>query len=438
MPARRLLCTLILLACGHIALADSTVDALTAKANSGDAAAQFDLGTLYMNGDGVQKDVQTAIDWYTKAGNQGDPDAEFNLGVMYDNGIGVAQDQKRAIDWYTKAARQGDKDAQARLAQMYFQGEGVAEDDKRAYQWIYLAASGLSAESPPQKNRAMLADKIGQSTARELEKTAGQLIQAKPAATPTPAPATSTSTTSTTSTATPTTPTASKMPAVLSSTVDHSNTEERSSSASTGRTVLTIPQEEVAAAANAEAEASQRNAAPAPEEASSPSLAYRITSAFSRDKKPTPSAPANTDTAPAADTTALAPDTHIEASQPTEPEPVVSKPEPVVSKPAPVPVSTPSQPASTSHSTPAASTGKNTRWAVQVSTGSSQANADVLVRKLKAKGFNAFSSKSKTTRGTYLIQVLVGPNGDKDSAIRSSQAVDKAMGTQSMVVPFGR
>lgn len=415
MPARSLLCTLILLACGHVALADATVDALTAKANSGDAAAQFDLGTLYMNGDGVQKDVQKAIDWYTKAGNQGDPDAEFNLGVMYDNGIGVAQDQKRAIDWYTKAARQGDKDAQARLAQMYFQGEGVAEDDKRAYQWIYLAASGLSAESPPQKNRAMLADKIGQSTARELEKTASQLVQAKPtaapAATPTPAP---------TATPTTTTPTTNKMPVVLSSAVDHSNTEEDSGNASANRTVLTIPQEEVAAAANAEAEASQRNAAPTPEEESSPSLAYRITSAFSRDKKPTPTTPETTNTAPAAETAVPAAEPPAETAPPAAPEPVVSKP-------APVPVSTST-----------ASAGKSTRWAVQVSTGSSQANADALVRKLKAKGFNAFSSKSKTTRGTYLIQVLVGPNGDKDSAIRSSQAIDKAMGTKSMVVPFGR
>ena len=33
--------------------------------------------------------------------------AQYNLGVMYDNGQGVQQDYKEAVKWYRKAAEQG-------------------------------------------------------------------------------------------------------------------------------------------------------------------------------------------------------------------------------------------------------------------------------------------------------------------------------------------
>jgi len=37
----------------------------------------------------------------------GEADAQFLLGLMYDNGEGVPQDYKQAIKWYTKVAEQG-------------------------------------------------------------------------------------------------------------------------------------------------------------------------------------------------------------------------------------------------------------------------------------------------------------------------------------------
>jgi len=46
-----------------------------------------------------------------KAAEQGDAMAQFNLGVMYDEGQGVARDDAKAVEWYTKAAEQGDSRA---------------------------------------------------------------------------------------------------------------------------------------------------------------------------------------------------------------------------------------------------------------------------------------------------------------------------------------
>ena len=46
---------------------------------------------------------------------QGVANAQYNLGVMYDNGDGVPQDSKTAEKWYTLAAEQGDAKSQYNL-----------------------------------------------------------------------------------------------------------------------------------------------------------------------------------------------------------------------------------------------------------------------------------------------------------------------------------
>ena len=50
-----------------------------AAAGQGFAAAQYNLGTLYENGDGVPQDKSEAAKWYRAAAEQGDEDAQFNL-----------------------------------------------------------------------------------------------------------------------------------------------------------------------------------------------------------------------------------------------------------------------------------------------------------------------------------------------------------------------
>ena len=52
-----------------------------------------------------------AVKWYRIAAEQGDADAQFNLGLLYNNGDGVTQNYTEAAKWYHKAAEQGDYDA---------------------------------------------------------------------------------------------------------------------------------------------------------------------------------------------------------------------------------------------------------------------------------------------------------------------------------------
>ena len=67
-------------------------------AEQGYAKAQFNLGLIYYNGQGVRQDYTQAVQWYRKAAEQGDAKAQYNLGVMYDNGQGVRM-QKPNIIW---------------------------------------------------------------------------------------------------------------------------------------------------------------------------------------------------------------------------------------------------------------------------------------------------------------------------------------------------
>ena len=56
-----------------------------------------------------------ARNWYEKAAAQGDADAQYNLGVLYYNGEGVPRDISKAREWFEKAAAQGDESAKAAL-----------------------------------------------------------------------------------------------------------------------------------------------------------------------------------------------------------------------------------------------------------------------------------------------------------------------------------
>jgi TPR repeat protein len=80
-------------------------------AELGDAEAQFNLGVLYDEGAGVERNLATATDWYRKAATQGFIDAQTNLGIMYYHGLGVDRDHELAAHWFRLAADQGDAEA---------------------------------------------------------------------------------------------------------------------------------------------------------------------------------------------------------------------------------------------------------------------------------------------------------------------------------------
>ncbi len=94
-------------------------------------------------------DYATTLRLFQPLAERGDAAAQYGLGVMYRNGQGVPQDDAEAVKWYRLAAEQDFAGAQASLGGMYSQGHGVPPDVVLSYMWLNLAASRF----PPGKDR---------------------------------------------------------------------------------------------------------------------------------------------------------------------------------------------------------------------------------------------------------------------------------------------
>ncbi|GAA7738518.1 hypothetical protein TH0010_03540 [Helicobacter pylori] len=69
------------------------------------------LGVLYQNGQGVEKDLIKAAYLYSKACELKEGDGCGALGGLYYNGDGVKQDSKKAVALFEKACKLGYKKA---------------------------------------------------------------------------------------------------------------------------------------------------------------------------------------------------------------------------------------------------------------------------------------------------------------------------------------
>ena len=81
------------------ARADS-VAAVQELAEQGDTKAQFILGSMYRDGQGVAQDVDAMLRWWGLAAEGGNFDAQFALGNLYSGGFEVAKDNVLAYMWF--------------------------------------------------------------------------------------------------------------------------------------------------------------------------------------------------------------------------------------------------------------------------------------------------------------------------------------------------
>jgi uncharacterized protein len=114
---------------------------LQQRATEGDAAAQAELGFLYLYGHGVPKDPADAFEWTQKAVDQGNTRAMLVLAQMYMTGQGVPRDPQRAFAAASKAASLGSVAGQGCNALQYILGYGVAQDLNRGKAMLADAAS---------------------------------------------------------------------------------------------------------------------------------------------------------------------------------------------------------------------------------------------------------------------------------------------------------
>jgi TPR repeat protein len=133
-----------------------------AAAEEGHADSQFNVGLMFEQGIGVNKDEKEAIVWYRKAAVQENELAQYNLAVLYENGRGTAVDFEQANEWYRKASAQGDPLAIGNLGMLYLRGQGVKENTIAGLALLLVSATMDS--SPQNHARQNIASTRGLTT----------------------------------------------------------------------------------------------------------------------------------------------------------------------------------------------------------------------------------------------------------------------------------
>ena len=90
---------------GHGGVLD--LGTLRAKAQAGDAAAQFELGDRCYFGRGILRNHGESARWYRLAAEQGHGGAQVNLGNAHLRGEGLPRNPAEAYVWFALAAEHG-------------------------------------------------------------------------------------------------------------------------------------------------------------------------------------------------------------------------------------------------------------------------------------------------------------------------------------------
>jgi hypothetical protein len=174
------------------------VNELEYAAEQGMPAAQWKLGRMYADGDGVQKNTLRAFEYFSRltkahgddvpgtpqarfvanafvalgqyylegipnsaiksdpdraremywyaASYFADPDAQYNLGRLYLDRNAGARDPRQAAKWLGLAARKGQYQAQALLGEMLFKGDDLARQAALGLFWLTLAKDGARVD----------------------------------------------------------------------------------------------------------------------------------------------------------------------------------------------------------------------------------------------------------------------------------------------------
>jgi hypothetical protein len=120
-------------------------------ADQGIVEAQYNLGLLYNNGQGVPQNFAEAVRWWQLAADQGAEIAQLNLGIMYAKGLGVPQNVILAHQWFNLAAARS-IDSEIRdtatkfrdLVASNMSSTQIAEAQRRAAEWKAKGRAPLS------------------------------------------------------------------------------------------------------------------------------------------------------------------------------------------------------------------------------------------------------------------------------------------------------
>ena len=118
-----------------------SVKYITMSATQGLAMAQNHLGVLYLDGyvDDAGKNYEKAKYWFEMAAEQDYRTAYHNLGHLYSEDMNPFKNDETANVYWRVAAGLGDAESQYHLAVSYVLGDGIEKNVKIAYEWFKKA-----------------------------------------------------------------------------------------------------------------------------------------------------------------------------------------------------------------------------------------------------------------------------------------------------------
>jgi TPR repeat protein len=119
-----------------------------------------------------------AANHFKQAADQGNAGAQYNLGLMYNDGQGVTKNRTEAAKLFHKAAEQGFAKAQDMLGLMYSNGKVVTRDYVLAHLWFHLAS--MNGEPDSTMSRDIIASMMTPSQIEQAQKLAREWKSKKP------------------------------------------------------------------------------------------------------------------------------------------------------------------------------------------------------------------------------------------------------------------
>jgi len=129
---------------GDFDSAHATLRPLAETADHG--LAQYWMGVMYLQGQGVEQSYEEAAKWLRKASEKSVPQAQHKLANLYMKGLGVPRDYEYAYAWYRTAAASEHKLSinMVDKAKEYLSAEELKEANKLSAEFI--SKFGLETE----------------------------------------------------------------------------------------------------------------------------------------------------------------------------------------------------------------------------------------------------------------------------------------------------
>ncbi len=152
-------------------------DAMEHLADQGNSGAMYNLGIMYLKGQGGKANASKGTSYIRRAADNGHTTAASTMGAMYLQGKGVNRNPAQAKKYFLKAAQKGDAQSMMYLSLMYARGDGVSKSNVEAYRWLLTIPSN-AVNANIKENKENFAKSLNQTQINQA-KSGAQSFRSK-------------------------------------------------------------------------------------------------------------------------------------------------------------------------------------------------------------------------------------------------------------------